>query len=105
MAESRPGGADRCPSDHNEGCTDPLIHKSASLSREGSFRTGSHAQTLWGGRPSGVGCSLIPRRAIGPLMGRPGVQRSANNIGSQKRFLCLLEAKGFDLIATKIMGA
>jgi len=28
MAEPRPGGADWCPGGPNDGCTDPLIHKS-----------------------------------------------------------------------------
>src|SRR5262249_7423580 len=93
--ESRPPeGPTGVLAGHNEGCTDPLIHKSAALSREGSFPKRQPPAKPRGPPTSGVGCSLILRWANRPegdlrccLMGRPGRPKAGEYIGSQKRFL------------------
>ena len=96
-----------------EGCTDPLIHNSAALSRRRLFpKSQPRAEPV--GRPaSAVGRFLIPRRARGPIWEcsnallphrRAGRPKAGDYTGSQKRLLGLPETKRFDLIG-KIMGA
>src|SRR5262249_2636737 len=89
-----------------KGCTDPLIHKSAALSREGSLsRRGSHPQSLWGGQAAG-GMFLDPApngtRVVASCAG-PGVQ-GRRVYWLPETIFGPLETKGFGLIA-KIMGA